>query len=93
MNILDMNLLRDVTVINELGVHARSAAQIAMLAKKAKSAVWLIKDGVKVDAGSIIDILTLGCAKGTEISLLAENPSDEIILEEIVALVERGFGE
>jgi phosphocarrier protein len=80
-------------VTNELGVHARSAAKIAKLAQKAKSAVWLIKGEVKVDAGSIMEILTLECAKGTHIGLMVENPSDENILEEIVALVENGFEE
>jgi phosphotransferase system HPr (HPr) family protein len=84
---------KSVTVINELGLHARAAAGIAKLAVKAKETIWIIKDGEKVDASSIIDILTLGCSKGTEITFTAENESDLGILDDIVKLAEKGFGE
>jgi len=60
-------LSRDVIVINELGLHARSAAKIAEIARKANYNVWIIKDNKMVDASSILDILTLECAKGSQI--------------------------
>jgi len=84
---------RDVYVINEFGLHARSAAKIAKLAQAAKANVWIIKDGNEVDASSIIDILTLAGAKGSKITLKIEDPSDIDILNAIVKLVEKGFGE
>ncbi|OIN94957.1 MAG: hypothetical protein AUJ48_04155 [Deltaproteobacteria bacterium CG1_02_45_11] len=84
---------RDVYVINEFGLHARSAAKIAKLAQAAKANVWIIKDGNEVDASSIIDILTLAGAKGSKITLKVEDPSDIDILNAIVKLVEKGFGE
>ena len=61
---------------NELGLHARPAALIAKLAQQAESNIWIIKDGTKVDAASIIDILSLACVKGTEITLETENIND-----------------
>jgi phosphocarrier protein HPr len=83
----------DVVVVNESGFHARTAAQIAKLAQQANSGIWIIKDGEKVDASSIIDILTLACGKGCRVTFTIENQSDATILYDIVKLVESGFGE
>ena len=88
-----MEFSKEVVIVNELGLHARSAAKIAKLAQNAKSTVWLIKDNEKVDASSIIDILTLACPKGSKITLSADSKSDIHILNDITALVERGFEE
>ena len=86
-------LSRDVTITNDLGLHARSAARIAALVHKVKSRVWLIKDGEKADASSIIDILTLACPKGSKITIKIDDKSDTEILNNIVQLIENGFGE
>lgn len=93
MGISGKELSREVIIVNELGLHARSAGKIAKLAQNAKSTIWLIKDNEKVDASSIIDILTLACAKGSKIMLTVDSKSDIHILNEITALVERGFEE
>ena len=86
-------LSRDVIVINELGLHARSAAKIAEIAKKANYNVWIIKDNKMVDASSILDILTLECTKGSKITLKIDNQSDLDILNDTVKQFETGFGE
>jgi phosphocarrier protein len=82
-----------VTIINELGLHARSAAQIAKIAGASSANVWLKKGDNIADAGSIIDILTLACEKGTRITILIEDWADIDILKDIADLVESGFGE
>lgn len=86
-------LQKELTIINDLGLHARPAAGIAKIALTAKSPVWLVRDDEKVDATSIIDILTLACEKGTRITLIAEDPGDIHVLNEISTLIESGFGE
>ena len=86
-------LSRDVLITNELGLHARSAARIAKLAQNANSKVWLIRRKERVDASSIIDILSLGCSKGSKITLEIDEESDIDILNEIIELVKKGFGE
>ena len=86
-------LSREVTIVNELGLHARSAAQIATLANGSQASVWIQKGDQKADASSIVDILTLACEKGTKITIRIENKSDFNILEAITQLVESGFGE
>ncbi|MGD8296229.1 MAG: HPr family phosphocarrier protein [Desulfobacterales bacterium] len=82
-----------VTIINELGLHARSAAQIAKIAGASSANVWLKKGDNMANAGSIIDILTLACEKGTRITILIEDWADIDILKDIADLVESGFGE
>jgi len=86
-------LSREVVIVNELGLHARSAAKIAALAQNSKAAVWVKKDAEKADASSIVDILTLACEKGSKITLIIEDKADRQILEDIVNLIENGFGE
>ena len=84
---------RDVVIVNELGLHARSAAKIAQLAQQANTDVWLEKDGERADAASIIDLLSLGCPQGTQVSVAINDGQDINILDALVDLIENGFGE
>jgi phosphotransferase system HPr (HPr) family protein len=93
MNQPDSDVCKNLVIVNELGLHARSAAMIAEVAKNALSGVWIHKGEEKADASSVIDILTLECSKGTKISLTTENRSDIDILNAIAELIEKGFGE
>ena len=93
MNNSTNKLSRHVTITNDLGLHARSAAKIANLVKNVKSNVWIVKDGKKADASSIIEILTLVCPKGSIITLKIDDQSDLEILNDLVQLIESGFGE
>jgi phosphocarrier protein HPr len=93
MNRPESDLQRPVIIVNELGLHARSAAKIAEVAQNAKHKVWIARDAETVDAASIIDLLTLGCSKGTEIVVCIEHSADQSILNQIIDLVKTGFGE
>ena len=84
---------RRAAIVNPLGLHARCAAKIAKVAQLAKHKVWISFDGERVDAASVIDILTLGCQKGAVISVTVESTADAVILQQIIDLVESGFGE
>jgi len=84
---------KDVTVVNELGLHARSAAKIAELAREATSKVWVQKNKERADARSILDILTLACEKGSKLTIIIDERSDMETLNRIVDLVINGFGE
>ena len=84
---------RHARIVNELGLHARSAAKIAEIAQNSVAAVWIQKEEEKADASSIIDILTLACAKGTQIKIVIEDLADLPVLNGIADLVDRGFGE
>ncbi|CCK79614.1 HPr family phosphocarrier protein [Desulfobacula toluolica] len=86
-------ITRKTLVKNELGMHARPASKIAQMAELAQSDIWLCANSTKVDATSIIDILTLCAVKGTRIVIEIENQEDMVILDRIVDFFETGFGE
>lgn len=86
-------IARQTRVKNELGMHARPASQIAQMAETAQSDVWICANDAKVDATSIIDILTLCAVKGTKVEIEIEAQEDTMVLDQIVDFFEIGFGE
>ena len=84
---------KEVIINNKFGLHARPAGMIAAFASKAKSDVWIIMDEKKVDASSIVDILTLACSPGTKIKFEIDNSRDRDVLDHITELIEKNFGE
>lgn len=87
------SLWREITIVNELGLHARSAAMLAKTARAANGSVWIAAGDEKVDAKEIIDILTLGAAQGDALRIGIETTDDLKVLETLVELVAGGFGE
>jgi len=81
------------TLVNALGLHARSAAMIAQVAKKARSAIRVKHGEREADAASVIDILTLACPMGETLEFIIEAPEDCDILRDLLDLVNNGFGE
>jgi phosphotransferase system HPr (HPr) family protein len=81
------------TLVNVLGLHARSAARIVQVARNARAAVRVAHGKLEADATSVIDILTLACAAGETLEFTIEDPEDYDILQALVNLVNDGFGE
>jgi phosphocarrier protein len=88
-----MGLTREVTVVNELGLHARSAVRLAGIAKAARGGVWVLRAAEKADATSVMEVLTLACEKGATLTLAVDDPEDAPVLDALVRLVENGFEE
>ncbi len=82
---------KTVTISNPQGLHARPAEMFARLAIQFDSTIEVIRDSNRVDAKSILHILTLGAAQGTELTLLAQVDDAEAALEALVRLVESDF--
>lgn len=84
-----------IKIINQLGLHARAAAQLVRIAAKFKSKIILIRNDNKIfaDAKSILSVLTLAAAKGTELILEVEGEDEKNALIEIEELFANGFGE
>lgn len=80
-------------IVNDLGLHARSAAKLAKLAGEAGGGVWIRRGADTADARSILDIMTLVCPKGTQITVSIDDEADIQTLERIAALIRSGFGE
>ncbi len=82
-------------VINQLGLHARAAAQLVRLAGSFQSDIELkrIDNAVVADAKSILSVLTLAAAKSTELELQADGADEERALKTIEEIFLDGFGE
>ena len=86
-------LTRTVTVRNPQGLHARPADSLVRLANQYEATILIGKNGELVDCKSILSLLTLGAAQGTELSLSAEGADAAVALESIAELFESGFDE
>lgn len=84
---------RTFVIVNTLGLHARAAAQLVQLANRYRSEVHLEKDGTQVNGKSIMGVLTLAAAKGTEIVVLVEGADADDAIAALTKLIEGGFGE
>ncbi|HEY1076483.1 MAG TPA: HPr family phosphocarrier protein [Fontimonas sp.] len=84
---------RTVPIINRLGLHARAAAKLVTLASKFEADVTIRKDGREVSGKSIMGVLMLAAAKGSEIVLIANGSDAEQALAELTQLIADRFGE
>jgi phosphocarrier protein HPr len=82
-----------VTIVNQLGLHARAAARFVQLAGRFRSKVRVTRDGRQVDGKSIMGILLLAAAKGAVITISADGIDEADALQSLAALVRTGFGE
>ena len=84
---------KTVTVQNQVGLHARPATFFIQKANEFKSSIWVEKDERRVNAKSLLGVLSLGIMGGTTINIIAGGPDEEQAVNELVALVETGFAE
>ena len=84
---------QNVKIVNKLGLHARPASLIVQTAMGFSSNIYIIKDEIKVDAKSIMGILMLAAACGTELKLQTEGADEEQALIKMVEIFNNGFGE
>ena len=84
---------RDVVITNASGLHARPATFFIQKANTYKSTVWVEKDDRKVNAKSLLGVLSLGIAKGMTVTLIADGQDEENALAGLAALIDSGFAE
>lgn len=82
---------KTVTVNNKFGIHARPAAKIVELANTFSSDITIFKDDQEVNAKSIMDLMTLGAACGTELKVEVQGDDSENALSAIAALISSDF--
>jgi len=76
---------------NEQGLHARPAEMVVRLAQKFESKIDICREDYRVDARSIMDLLTLGAAKGTELTFEADGRDAQEAVDALAKLIENGF--
>ena len=85
--------MKETTVSNQVGLHARPATFFIQKANEFKSSVWVEKDDRRVNANSLLGVLSLGIVKGTAINLIADGPDEEAAINALVELINSEFAE
>ena len=84
---------QEITVNNEVGLHARPATFFIQKANEFKASVWVEKEDRRVNAKSLLGVLSLGIVGGTTIRIIADGADEKEAVESLVELVESGFAE
>ncbi|MDR3012449.1 MAG: HPr family phosphocarrier protein [Chitinispirillales bacterium] len=84
---------KNVKVTNTLGIHARPASMIVQTAVKYKSSVQIMRGSAQVDAKSIMSVMMLAAAYGTEVTIRADGEDEKDVIDALIALFDRKFNE
>ena len=82
---------KEVTVQNPVGLHARPATFFIQKANEFKSSIWIEKDERRVNAKSLLGVLSLGIVGGTTIKVIADGADEEAAVDGLVKLIDSGF--
>ena len=82
---------RSVTIKNSVGLHARPATFFIQKANSYKSSIWVEKEDCRVNAKSLLGVLSLGIVEGMTITLIADGNDEVAAVDGLVALVDSGF--
>ena len=83
--------MKETVVNNQVGLHARPATFFIQKANEFKSSVWVEKDERRVNAKSLLGVLSLGIVGGTPIRIIADGVDEQQAVEGLIKLVESGF--
>ena len=84
---------KDVMVQNQVGLHARPATFFIQKANEFRSSIWIEKEERRVNAKSLLGILSLGIIGGTQIKIIADGADEQAAVNALVELIESGFSE
>ena len=84
---------RGVTISNSVGLHARPATFFVQKANSFKSSIWIEKEDCRVNAKSLLGVLSLGITKGTTITLIADGADEAAAIDGLSQLIDSEFGE
>ncbi|MBX9636586.1 HPr family phosphocarrier protein [Nitrosomonas sp.] len=84
---------KEVEIVNKLGLHARASSKLTKLASQFKCEVWATKNNRRVNAKSIMGVMTLAANKGSRIQIETTGDDEVEAMAALVALVEDYFGE
>ena len=84
---------QDIEIINKLGLHARASSKLTQTASQFSSEIWIEKNGRKVNAKSIMGVMMLAAAQGSNITLEANGTDETAAMAALQALINDYFGE
>ena len=84
---------REIKVVNKLGLHARASAKLTQAASKYASAVWISRNGRRVNAKSIMGVMMLAAGLGSTVELETDGADEAEAIEAVARLFADKFGE
>ena len=84
---------KTVTIVNQLGLHARAATKLAQLCQQFDAGIELQQEGRTADASSVLALLMLASSKGKTVEVITHGNQAEAALTSVVQLIESGFDE
>jgi phosphocarrier protein len=85
--------LREIEIVNKLGLHARASAKLTQTASRFAADVWLSRNGRRVNAKSIMGVMMLAAGKGSRVAIETDGADADQALAALVTLIEDKFGE
>ena len=86
-------LSREVTIVNEVGLHARPATFFIQKANTYKASIWIEKEDRRVNAKSLLGVLSMGIVKGTDVTLIADGDDEADALNGLEQLIMTGLND
>ena len=84
---------KEVTITNNIGLHARPATFFIQKANEFKSSIWVEKEERRVNAKSLLGVLSLGIVKGTAVTIIADGTDEEEAINTLSDLIDSNFSE
>ena len=84
---------KEVVISNQVGLHARPATFFIQKANEFKCSIWVEKDERRVNAKSLLGVLSLGIVKGTSITIIADGTDEEAAIDTLSQLIDSDFSE
>ncbi|MBR6654777.1 MAG: HPr family phosphocarrier protein [Oscillospiraceae bacterium] len=85
--------IKTAVINNEVGLHARPVTFFIQKANEFKSSIWVEKDHRRVNAKSLLGVLSMGITQGTEITIVAEGPDEVVAADSLAELISSNFSE
>ncbi len=86
-------IAKEVVINNQVGLHARPATFFIQKANEFKSSIWVEKDERRVNAKSLLGVLSLGIIKGTAVTIIADGVDEEAAISTLAELIDSDFSE
>ena len=83
----------ETTIINKLGLHARASGVLTQTVTPFKSEVWIIRNGRRVNAKSIMGVMMLAAGMGSTLTIEADGEDEQAALDAVLAVIADKFGE
>jgi phosphocarrier protein HPr len=89
----DLKLVKEIPIVNRLGLHARPAAMFVRIASRHRCEVWVAKEGEEVNGKSIMGLMMLAAGQGSKLQIRCEGADADKAMDELEELIKSRFNE